>query len=261
MRPSRIALISTLIVSGVLVGSCQEDPAPEVTLLRMDLRPCIGAIESSTADFDAGTRPVPSTCRDSLDRTVDVGSTVNACFVMREANNDNAPIGRLAYHWEDGAIARAIPGNLDLAPGQSLTGALYFLTQGGDDLTVCSGFQIDTDCAANDRCALKLFEEQVTPAADGSTVFDFTNDDDHLCNAESGPAFVEGNLEICDDLDNDCDRLVDEGFDEKGDRCTTGTGACEQTAVMVCNSTHDGLRCGEQDIEPTDEVCGEGVDE
>lgn len=61
-------------------------------------------------------------------------------------------------------------------------------------------------------------------------------------------------IETCDDVDNDCDGDVDEGFDV-GAICTVGVGACENTGSKIC--TADGLstECNATPGNPTAEIC------
>ncbi len=64
--------------------------------------------------------------------------------------------------------------------------------------------------------------------------------------------------EVCNDVDDDCDGLVDEG-QGLGAACTAGLGACAADGVTVC--AEDGsVTCGATPAAPTDEICN-GFDE
>ena len=82
-----------------------------------------------------------------------------------------------------------------------------------------------------------------------------TGDCDDTC-AACNP----GEAEICDGRDNDCDGSIDEGYGNLGDPCSPGTGACENTGEMVCNSTNDGTTCNASGGTPSPEWCGDGID-
>ncbi|HEU4401976.1 MAG TPA: putative metal-binding motif-containing protein [Candidatus Polarisedimenticolia bacterium] len=79
----------------------------------------------------------------------------------------------------------------------------------------------------------------------------FTFDVD--CN--DGDASVHpGAVDNCNNRDDDCDGIADEGF-AKGGACTAGTGACQRSGTMVCSA--DGLTtvCSAVPGTPGIEVC------
>jgi hypothetical protein len=59
----------------------------------------------------------------------------------------------------------------------------------------------------------------------------------------------------CDDLDNDCNGLVDEHWTNKGNPCEPGIGACKRYGNMVCNGAGDDLECSVTAGAPLPEVC------
>jgi len=68
-------------------------------------------------------------------------------------------------------------------------------------------------------------------------------------------------VEYCNDLDDDCDGLVDEDFPSKGDACDNGElGICNLPGVMVCRSDGLGTECNAPTGTPGVEVCN-GLDD
>lgn len=65
--------------------------------------------------------------------------------------------------------------------------------------------------------------------------------------------------EICgDNIDNDCDNRVDEGFDFQGLPCSEGLGACFRPGVFACDGGTE-IRCNAVAGNPSEEIC-DGID-
>jgi len=77
-----------------------------------------------------------------------------------------------------------------------------------DNLRVCDRTNANGSCTGFEACNLGLW---------GS------------CSAP------EPSTEVCDNIDNDCDGVTDEGFSGLGDSCSAGVGACQQPGVLVCD--------------------------
>jgi len=66
--------------------------------------------------------------------------------------------------------------------------------------------------------------------------------------------------ESCDNIDNDCNGTVDNGFPQKGLLCTRGLGECRREGIYVCNATGDGVTCDAPEVQGTPELCN-GLDD
>ncbi|MBX3184314.1 MAG: hypothetical protein KF915_16925 [Polyangiaceae bacterium] len=91
----------------------------------------------------------------------------------------------------------------------------------------------------------------------------FANDEDGLANAIATIIASSQRFESCNDLDDDCDGLVDEDFPNKGLVCDDGgVGLCRGTGVYLCTADGSGTECviTNPGATPTEEVCN-GLDD
>ncbi|MEE2786051.1 MAG: MopE-related protein [Myxococcota bacterium] len=80
------------------------------------------------------------------------------------------------------------------------------------------------------------------------------------------PTAYEETEVSCDDLDNDCDGLIDEAGDNaalanKGATCTVGIGACQQRGTLVCNDEKTTTVCTATALEPAAKESCNGLDD
>jgi hypothetical protein len=64
--------------------------------------------------------------------------------------------------------------------------------------------------------------------------------------------------EICDGYDNNCDGIIDNGFNT-GEPCSIGAGECQEYGVTVCTEDGSGIECSATAGSPTTEIC-DGLD-
>ena len=130
----------------------------------------------------------------------------------------------------------------------------------GDALPdLCDGE--DNDCDGfTDEDALSPPEE-FTCFGDGQGVCKETQG---VCNGADGWQCVfaenfEEEEQSCDDVDNDCDGDVDEGY-EVGLPCAIGEGACRNQGITVCTPDYLGVMCVGEAALGLVELCGDNED-
>ncbi len=78
------------------------------------------------------------------------------------------------------------------------------------------------------------------------------------CSAEAGRPVEE---RCGDGRDDDCDGIVDEGFEDLGEPCEVGVGACENRSVLICAPDRLGMVCPVEALPSGEERCGDGRDD
>jgi hypothetical protein len=66
---------------------------------------------------------------------------------------------------------------------------------------------------------------------------------------------IEPSAELCNNKDDDCDGSIDEDFPDKGQACSVGKGACEQSSTYICKNNGSGVRCPVNAGSPQAETC------
>ena len=161
------------------------------------------------------------------------GDSTDAIFAVTQ------PVGRVA---DDTDCNDA---NADISP------AVDDICDGLDN--DCSGLTDDPYLAdLGDACTNGLgvcaAEGQIDCADDGGTE----------CNAVA----LDAGDELCgDELDNDCDGDVDEGFETEGEACSSaGVGVCSVSGLLQCSEDLLTLECDAEEGVAADEICDDDLD-
>jgi len=144
--------------------------------------------------------------------------------------------------WADGNNDRLDP---------ATDGCEYFCTKTSDD-EVCDGkdnncnYEIDEGvvppgiltCSGEGQCGVPTTPTPTCYECGGVTTWrcDYRSHPGVHVDSCGQPALFE---ERCDNLDNDCDKEVDEDFPQKGLDCSSGLGVCKNVAEYQCDPADD----------------------
>jgi hypothetical protein len=70
------------------------------------------------------------------------------------------------------------------------------------------------------------------------------------CTGEALPA-----RELCNETDDDCNGITDDGFKRAGTKCFSGEGACRSDGIYRCSADQTKSECDAPIIPPSDEIC------
>jgi len=90
----------------------------------------------------------------------------------------------------------------------------------------------------------KIFSEFISTEID-------CNDDDDAVNPHA--------IELCNSIDDDCNIIVDNGFDVNN-ICFKGVGECVVQGVKICSEDQLGTICNAIPLSPSEEICGDRLD-
>jgi len=125
--------------------------------------------------------------------------------------------------------------------------------------TLCDGKDNDCNGVLDDPYAGDLQQICIVGVGEcrraGFTVCNGTHDG-VVCNATAGTPTDE----LCNEKDDDCDGVIDNGFDGKGALCFAGLGACLRAGVYACSADGWTVECNAVAGTPTAETCN-GIDD
>ncbi len=74
---------------------------------------------------------------------------------------------------------------------------------------------------------------------------------------DTNPLVYPNSQELCNNIDDDCDGQIDEGYPDKAQVCYVGIGECRNQGIIICNKDQNGTFCKGITKKPTLEICDE----
>lgn len=68
-------------------------------------------------------------------------------------------------------------------------------------------------------------------------------------------AVMPAAMELCNDIDDDCNGKIDDGFNRAGSKCFNGSGTCQSEGVYRCSADGTTSECDAPAVKGTAEVC------
>lgn len=148
-----------------------------------------------------------------------------------------------------------------------------FATGLGVGCTAAGPSQIDKDLAKAEREAAKrkapecnpeqkdacYFGDDNVPGPDGTAGRGLCRLGERRCGAEGFWSPCKGAVlpaqEICNGLDDDCNGIVDDGFERDGTKCVAGQGECRVEGKHSCSADGSESVCSATPKQPKPEIC------
>ena len=92
-------MLSAFVVTWLSFG-CSESQ-DKITLVAMDLIPCLGEIDTPEPRPNEMIPAAESTCRETLNDKMDLESPANACLLLRLSDSENYGV---PFKWQDGRL-------------------------------------------------------------------------------------------------------------------------------------------------------------